>query len=412
MATEMKANTPAQKVLDYLNETDALELGASPWGTYEDDETVSSFDFDRFFGGRRDKEERLELPPEFEDEISSALNEEFGPIGEEGSFPDRTGNPGDGVSWDTCAWYQPLHFFGSDWGIFIREECLLRVAISIARHTDLHTFKSERAAAVANQLLGKPFPSSWGYTDAEIFLRAALACLYLHEHYHHRVECLGIRLQVVTQKSLYAPYFKSVYKAAMGTDDLLEEALANACMYLRMSELTYKKLLPDSVREGLKRKLRASFPYDPPGYRMASNYLDQARFNVGENFLQGYLRETSQTPVQPSWHWENAPRLTQSFLNIKSNIYTVVPVGKRPILSTHAMPHSCSTDQLVRVCKKQGFEVLPKRGNGSHTVMRKVGAPGIVTIPKDKNLSTGVIKNTLATIGGYRVHDLPKLLKG
>ena len=410
MATEMKANTPAQKVLDYLNETDALELGASPWGTYEDDETSSSFDFDRFFGDRRDRGERLELPPDFEDDIDRALSEELGPIGEEGSFPDRTGNPGGSVSWDTCAWYQPLHFFGSDWGIFMREECLLKVAISIAQHTDLQAFRSERAAAVSNRLLGNPFPSSWGYTDAEIFLRAAVACLYLHEHYHHRVECLGIRLQVVTQKSLYAPYFKSVYKVAMGTDDLLEEALANACMYLRMSELTYRKLIPDSVREGLKRKLKASFPYDPPGYRMASNYLDQAKFNSGENVLQGYLRETSQTPAQPSWHWENAPRLTQSFLNIKSNIYTVVPIGQRPILSPNAMPLSCSKEQLIRLCKKKGFEVLPKRGDGSHTVMSKAGTPGIVTIPDRKDLSIGVIKNTLATIGGYKVRDLSKLL--
>jgi len=411
MATDSKAKTLEQKVLDYLHETDALDLGASPWGTYEDDEKVSPFDFDRFFGNRRGEEERIELPLEFERDISRAL-EESSLIGDEGSFPNRTGRTSETVTWDTCAWYQPLHFFGSDWGIFMREECLLRLAISIAQHTNRQVFQSEKATAVADKLLGKPFPSSWLYTDAEIFLRAAVACLYLHEHYHHRVECLGIRLQVVTQKSLYAPYFKSIYNAAMGTDDLLEEALANACMYLRLSELTYRKMLPDSVREGLKQKLKASFPNDPPGYRMAINFLDQTKFNIGENSLHGFLRETTQKPTQPNSHWENAPRLTQSFLNIKSNIYTVIPKGKNPILSPNVMPLSCSTDQLIRVCRKEGFEILPKRGNGSHTLMTKVGAPGVVTIPKDKNLSIGVIKNTLSTIGGYRVKDLPKLLKG
>ena len=321
-------------------------------------------------------------------------------IGDQEGFPNRTGKTGATESWDTCAWYQPLHFFGSDWGIFMREECLLKIAVSIALHTDADTFRIETANATANR-----------YRDAEIFLRAAIVCLYLHEHYHHRVECLGIRLQVVTQKPIYGPYSKGVYQISMGTDNLLEEALANACMYLRLSEQTYRKMLLNSVSEGLKRKLKASFPNDLPGYRMAEYYLDQSKFNAGENLLQGFVRETSLKPVQPKWHWENAPRLTQSFLNIKSNIYTVVPVGTRPILPAQAMPHSCSTDQLVRVCKKQGFEILPKRGNGSHTIMSRAGSPGIVTIPKDKNLSIGVIKNTLSTIGGYRVHDLPKLLK-
>ena len=25
---------------------------------------------------------------------------------------------------DFCAWYQPIHFFGYDWGIFVREDCI------------------------------------------------------------------------------------------------------------------------------------------------------------------------------------------------------------------------------------------------------------------------------------------------
>lgn len=411
IATEMKANAIAQKVLDFLNETNALDLGASPWGTYDDDEFVSPFDFEKFFGNDRCDEDRPKLPMDFVEEISMALDTGSYPTEDQMEFPGRSGNAGATVSWDTCAWYQPLHFFGSDWGIFIREECLLRVAISIAEHSDAQTFHAERSDAVAKRMVGKPFPAYWTHTDAEIFLRAAVVCLFLHEHYHHRVECLGIRLHVVTQKPLYVPYSKGVYNAVVGTDDLLEEALANACIFLRLSEQTYRKMLPESVREGLKRKLIASYSSDPPGYRMASIYLDQLKFNAGENLLQGFVRETSMKPVQPNWYWENAPRLTQSFLNIKSNIYTVVPIGQRPILSPQAMPLSCSKEQLIRVCKKQGFNVLPKRGVGSHTVMSKAGTAGIVTIPDKKNLSIAVIKNTLATIGGYKVHDLPNLLK-
>jgi hypothetical protein len=401
-----------KKVLDYLGKTEALELGASPWGTYEDDETVWPFDFDKFTNERREEVEPLKLPDEFVYDINRALKDEPPHFGDQKEFSGKAGKREESVSWDTCAWYQPLHFFGSDWGIFMREECLLKLAISIAKYTDAKAFNAEKSAAITNRVNGNTSPKLWGYSDAEIFLRAAVVCVYLHEHYHHRVECLGIRLQVVTQSSLYVPYSKGIYRLAIGTDDLLEEALANASMFLRLSEHAYKKMLPESTRVGLKKKLKASFPYDPPGYRLAPKYLDQSSFNSGENLLQGFMRETLKNPIQPSWHWESAPRLTQSFLNIRSNIYTVVPKGQRPILSPHAMPLSCSKDQLIRVCISQGFRVLANRGAGSHTVMAKNGVRGIVTIPHRKDLSIGVIKNTLATIGGYKVHDLPVLLNG
>jgi hypothetical protein len=406
------SDTTIQKILTYLEDAKALDLGSSPWVTYDEDETVSSFDFEKFLGHGPDSKYRLDIPHEFHKEIEEALGRELDQIVE----PSRSlvGGPGSAspAQWDTCAWYQPLHFFGSDWGIFIREECAFRLAIEIAKHTNALGFKSERGNAIARQSAGKQVPSYWNLSNAEIFLRAAIIVLFLHEHYHHRIECLGIRLHVITQSPLYGAYSKTVYKPALGTDDLLEEALANASMYLRLAEGTYQKLMPASVREGLRRKLRTSFPYDPPGYRKAILYLDQGKFNAGENILQGYVRETSTKPVQPDWHWENAPRMTQSFLNIKSNIYTVVPRGQRAVLSPNVMPLSCSKDQLVRLCKRMGYEVLHNRGAGSHTVMSKAGSAGIVTIPDRKDVSIGVIKNTLVTIGGYKLRDLPKLLAG
>lgn len=412
MPEEKKNYTTIQKVLTYLEETDALKLGSSPWGSYDESEQVSSFDFDKFISYGPNSEDRPDIPEEFHWEIEEALNGHPEPIIEPTLPLARESKSTSQALWDTCAWYQPLHFFGNDWGIFIREECVFKLAIAIAKHTDVSHFNTEKADAVAKRLAGERIPSYWGLSDTEIFLRAAITVLFLHEHYHHRIECLGIRFHVVTRSSLYVPYSKSVYRPALGTDDLLEEALANASMYLRLNETAYQKVLPVSVRDGLKRKLRASFPYDPPGYRMATLYLDQAKFNAGENILQGYVRESSLKPVQPDWHWENAPRMTQSFLNIKSNIYTVVPIGQRPILFPNVMPLSCSKDQLVRLCKMKGYEVLPKRGVGSHTVMSKAGSSGIVTIPDRKDVSIGVIKNTLATIGGYKVRDLPKLLAG
>lgn len=412
MKNESRVDNAAQKAVDFLDSTGALDLGNSPWETYSEDDTVLPVDFDELMENRsRDSQiESSNIPTEFEAEIASLL--EGGDIG--AAIPagfGRRAQKGVNAGKEVAAWYQSLHYHASDWGIFIREEHLLRRALEIVRFVASNDFVLERSQAAEAQRAGKPFLPCWRLSDAELFIRAALVSVYLHEHYHHRIECLALRLHVVTRIKLFIPYFENVYKPALGTDDLLEEALANASMYLRLQEDTYRKLLPPSVRNAMKRYFRATFPQDPPGYRKALDYLDQASFNAGENRLQGYMRETTLHPVQPSAEWDVAPQLTRSFLNIKSNIYTVVPMGAQSVLAPDVMALTCSTEQMIRVCKRAGFAIRGSQGKGSHTVMAKEGEKSIVTIPKRKDLSITVIKNTLSTIGNYKVADLPRLLK-
>jgi hypothetical protein len=103
---------------------------------------------------------------------------------------------------------------------------------------------------------------------------------------------------------------------------------------------------------------------------MAVNYLDQTSFDAGENRLQGFVRETSMQLAQPTGEWDSSPRLSQSFLNIKSNIYTVVSIGARSIVPTVVLPHSCSTEQMILVCRQAGYEVSAAAGRGSHIKLR------------------------------------------
>ena len=235
MGSSEPKNVAVQRAIDFLGKHEALEVGGSPWGSYDQDEDVSQVNYDRIMDNRDPL--RINLPPEFAEALEGALEDDGLGRVLSGSQPvlDTTGP----VSWDVCAWYQPLHFFGQDWGIYIREECLLKLAIRIARYTDRPKFLLEKARAVAKRMTGGPsVPTYWRLHDPEIFIRAAFLALFLHEHYHHRVECLGLRLHVVTRTSLYIPYTRNVYLPAKGTDDLLEEALANACMYLRLAEDT------------------------------------------------------------------------------------------------------------------------------------------------------------------------------
>ena len=67
-------------------------------------------------------------------------------------------------------------------------------------------------------------------------MRSAFWSLYLHEIYHHKVESFGIRLQVVQGRGSYVRYKDiNVYVPLKGDDQQLEEALANAYCYHRLS---------------------------------------------------------------------------------------------------------------------------------------------------------------------------------
>ncbi len=122
---------------------------------------------------------------------------------------------------------------------------------------------------------------------AKCSVRASVYAFFLHEHYHHKIESLGLRLHVVDRKSCYLPYETMVYNPAKGTDALLEEALANADSYRRLDTEPYKSWITYDIVKATWVYLKKQFPYDPPGYRMAVNYLKSTSFEAGENMLHG-----------------------------------------------------------------------------------------------------------------------------
>lgn len=75
--------------------------------------------------------------------------------------------------WDTCAWCQPIQLFGPDWGIFIGEDRLGRIASEIG----CFAWSSPRTPATARHVV-----------------TAAFFAPFLHEHLHHKVEAFGVHL--------------------------------------------------------------------------------------------------------------------------------------------------------------------------------------------------------------------------
>ncbi len=240
------------KVICHLDEQGELDFDGSPWVTWNESSDLYEVDFKRLFPTNAPSIDRETRLPDDEEWLYEPSVELLGGIERalHDGRPDRSENDTSMVAWDTCAWYQPIHFFGYDWGIYIREDCLVRAAIRIARFIDCRS-----AVAINPRILSKPL------------LRAAFCVYFLHEQYHHKIECFGLRVHVASQNPVYSRYSKHVYRLLSGTDDQIEEALANADSYRRLTDDPYNRWLTKPIIEATREFLRFEFPVSPPGYR-------------------------------------------------------------------------------------------------------------------------------------------------
>jgi predicted RNA binding protein YcfA (HicA-like mRNA interferase family) len=410
-----------ENVVSFLADEEALRFSESPWPTVPPEEQATPIDWHTGFPPRSrrppmDGEPLVEAVAQamvteggFEDDaiLNPHWNSDndpwhvdlpedlIGAIREAIENPERYREPERGLRVDVCAWYQPIHFFGHDWGIYSREDCLKAMAVQIAAYV------SRRPGAIA-----APVQASL----AKACLRGALGLYFLHEQYHHKTECFGIRNHVVLSRQVYVPYFSAVYLKLKGTDDHLEEALPNADIWHRLGTRPYSFWLGATVLKATRDLLKATFPHEPPGYRKAVDHLEKAAFDTAENLLQGQIHGSSPNPKLAVSRWDIAPRMLQSFLPITSDIYTVVPAGTTSVLGAAVTPaKTCSTRELVSLLKLQGW-IEVDGGKGSHVKLKKPNAPTIILPGNRKDLSPGVMKYVLRILGGYSLSDLPALL--
>lgn len=212
-----------------------------------------------------------------------------------------------------CSWYSPMHFYGNESGIYIREACIRRRALDIALFINPSALRT-RSSALRWQLE-----------------RAAFYTFYLHEQFHHKVESFSLRLMVATGRDRYRPYKINVYHPRLGTSDCIEESLATAEAYLRLDEDRYKRSLDESVWDAVRAYLRSIIPTLPPGYREGAHYLNRPQFQVGLYALQSQVLDAAAPPSTPSSHWSVAPDMIRSTMDIDKRIYMIVPIGRPPM---------------------------------------------------------------------------------
>ena len=403
----MPAST--KQILDILAEHDIEPFGSDPreeeiTGEIGENEDVFEISVEDILGEKpesnSDFDEGFEEFDPFE-ALDDYLREMRG--GRDISVPDNS-NDRPGRSYPDkhppepfCAWYCPVHYFGPDWGIYIREDCTIRQAYEIARH--LHIGRRARG-------------SRWKL--AENLIRASFYAFYLHEQFHHKVESFAFRLLVSTQADCYRPYQSSVYVPNFRTLHCIEESLANADSVRRLNEPRYKERLSPAVREALKSYLRQSIPKQPFSYGLGLDFVPERQHEAGIRELQSQVLTATCPAKFPSQQWLVAKHMIRSAMDIDRRIYAIVPRGYSPVLPwRHIQPApTTSSRELIQASRKHyGFEEVTG-GKGSHVKMKHPDGRTLI-IPGDrKNLRPGTLSNTLDTLGGYSLRQLPEVLSG
>ncbi|WP_157180033.1 type II toxin-antitoxin system HicA family toxin [Rhodococcus sp. P14] len=282
---------------------------------------------------------------------------------------------------DICAWYQPIHFYGIGWGIFILEDCLREIAADIARWLSTSSVSISSLQTLQTELV-----------------RAAFFTLYLHEAFHHRIESFAIRAWIVDGVPRYQPYYTQVYRPARAGSisasiGLLEEALANAYSYSRLSDDPYRAAVQRQIFDATRDYLQWRFPLDPPGYRDATRYRTKEAFEGGLHKLEEQVATATIGATQVN-RWRFAPNMTESMFDIRSEIWTVVRTGQLPKLPTFPLYRPTSTQRLLKALRTEyGYDRVKGAGKGSHIRLKAVGCPPLTVPAGKKDLSPVVLRS-------------------
>jgi hypothetical protein len=279
---------------------------------------------------------------------------------------------------DALAWYLPFHYFGPNWGIYVKEEEVLRFARLI---------KSR---------LGGP-PS--GLLESQQLIRAAFSILYLHEAFHHKVESFATRLEISRVARVYIPYDEHVYRPLAGTDDQIEEAFACAEMLTRFkAEKSFHGSVDRAIKNATVTLLRQWIPTLPPAYRRGLDFASS--HHVGE--LLSQVAEQDPIPRQPHLDWDIASHMTRGLFHKHAVAHVIVPIGTTPIIPWLGVHRylSISTRKAERHITKEFGYYDTGRGKGSHRHFHSPGRPPI-TLPSNRESLSPTVQRQIASALGY-----------
>ncbi len=315
---------------------------------------------------------------------------------------------------DAYATYLPIHFFfesGDDlncrWGIYISESGIARLA-------------AELKSAFEQDEQSNRLPSA---TDKRFFLNVAYEILLRHELFHFRIESFALNAELMLESALYVPYLMNVYSEDYGTDDCLEEALANATV-LESAKIT--RIFQEAYRIPGKfwDSIIASVFFDkqPPGYR---NY----QFRLGDHRAwEGPYTNRSYGSWWGTVRKSRAPE-RQLAINYLCNLILVAGGQQGHVLKPffaflpdnyflraenlvpiHIVRTLNPEDSFIRIAppkhrifarflRELGFDEYRDRGDGDHALWKQEGFPFLTVNTHKGEVDWKSFKTSLKTLG-------------
>lgn len=278
-------------------------------------------------------------------------------------FTDKTKAP----SPDCLAFYLPFHYYYPDWwGIYL----LFDGVVWLAKQIQIHS---------AGRISG-PFA-----------IQAARLFLYRHEAFHHKTECFATRLETTHRKAFFKAGFERYYQSTLGTDDCLEEALANAYAY---DEVLKKIRVFPELKPALADYIKAS----PPGYRKGVD-VAVAKFQPTKNkFAEENQRVCNPLlPPKSPDVWDFGTHMFDGITNIKSQVNYIIPRGSRLANRLRFKPLLPPNKLVKKLREMVGLELV--RHGGNHDVYRSATGKQTVIPRHPKDITTGTLRSILRELG-------------
>jgi hypothetical protein len=298
------------------------------------------------------------------------------------------------LGFECAGWYQPHHFYSEEtWGIYIDAPSLDKTACSIAE--DLRTGGMRRCS------------------DA-LAAKLALMLVYQHELFHAKVEAALTWLELQALQPKFRRYKAKVNDALKGTDEHLEEALANfsAWAWLNADAVVaqFTRQLSSKERLVVERVVRYHLDLSPPGYRRWSDGHQTATWRtLTTQMAQG-------APKLPSpGHGLPIESMLQEPLPFDYRPWDDVPcrfVGSGRIASSmFAAPATLNLPQRQEVRKviqrHFRYELIRGAGKGSHEKFKHADGR-MFPLPQRDPISMTVFKKFLDHFA-LRKHDYDQI---
>ncbi len=217
------------------------------------------------------------------------------------------------LHWDKAAWYQPLHSYPDTWGIYIKQDALLKLSIRMSRF-------------MPNQI-------QFSSVTTTTLYKLAWLCFFYHEYFHHMVESFATWAEQINNIPIFLDYNRKIYSPTIKSDnketqDLnIEEALANVNI---LRELTSKNfsIFDVSLLLSARQYLLYSFDYSPGGYRRAKDFFSEKnairlKTKVFKKYINLLKSQIIDGKLEPS---------------TDQNLWDYHPIQIKPMVSTYQIP--------------------------------------------------------------------------